>query len=103
MVLKVDDNAVNELNKVLQQHEVKNVRVYLAGKGCSGPVFGLALDEPKENDQVDESTGIKFLVDQSLLEEYGGFFIEAVGDKFRIMPAVAPKSSGCSTCGGSCE
>lgn len=67
----------------------------------------MALDEPADDDKVQEIDGISFVVDNDLYELYKGFTIESVKQGaqtgFRIIPDVQTESkSGCSSC-SSCD
>jgi Fe-S cluster assembly iron-binding protein IscA len=69
----------------------------------------LALDEPKESDKIFEEGGIKFLVEDSLLEKCGAVKVDFMDAGYRSgfsITSVNPLGSGgsCSSgsCGGSC-
>ncbi len=47
--------------------ELSPIRI-LAGSGCCGPSLGMALDEPREDDEVFEADGITYVIDRQLLE-----------------------------------
>ncbi len=61
----------------------------------------MALDEPKENDQVFEEGGLTFLVNRTLLEQVKPItvdFVEnAVGSGFRLQSNL-PQGDCCSSC-----
>lgn len=103
MKIKIDAISIEEIKSVLEQHNdsPKNVRIYLAGMGWSGPSFGLALDELKEGDLSEDSTGINFVAEKDLVDKFEGFTIEKVGQGFRIIPSGGAESA-CGSCGGSC-
>lgn len=62
----------------------------------------MALDEPTEQDLVEEISGLTFLVDKKLQEQYNGFSIESMkygqGIGFNITPKTDTTSDGCSSC-----
>lgn len=69
--------------------------------------FGLVLDEPEENDLVEEHHGINFIVNDSLYETYRGFSINSEDRNgltyYRIKPENAIlDGGGCSSC-SSCD
>lgn len=39
-------------------------------------MFGIALDEQKENDYIQENDGIKLVVEKDLLNNYNGFKVD---------------------------
>lgn len=102
MKVKVDVAAMDKLNETLKNYPDRPdiIRIYLAGMGWGGPSFGLALDEQNENDLVDESSGIKFIIEKGLYEDHGDFIIEQVGNGFKVAPVNLAASSGCGGCSG---
>jgi Fe-S cluster assembly iron-binding protein IscA len=69
----------------------------------------LALDEPKESDKIFEEGGLKFLVEDSLLEKCGAVKVDFMDAGYRSgfsITSANPLGSGgsCSSgsCGGSC-
>lgn len=90
MKINITDKAINELKKVLEKRKeaAKGVRVYMAGFGWGGPSFGLALDEQKEDDEVEEIDGLKILVDKDTATTFKEFTIDYtnnwLGKGFRV-------------------
>jgi Fe-S cluster assembly iron-binding protein IscA len=69
----------------------------------------LALDEPKESDKIFEEGGLKFLVEDSLLEKCGAVKVDFMDAGYRSgfsITSANPLGSGSScssgSCGGSC-
>jgi Fe-S cluster assembly iron-binding protein IscA len=65
----------------------------------------MALDEPKENDNVYEIEGFQYVVDKLFLEKAKPIKIDFIDYGFRISSNyIFPAASGCSSCGttGSC-
>jgi iron-sulfur cluster assembly accessory protein len=57
------------------------LRVYVAGRTCSGLQYGMALDDkPGETDRVFESEGLKVLVDDQSIEYMAGSTIDYIDD-----------------------
>lgn len=88
------------------------LRVYVAGGGCGGPQFGMALDDNiREVDTTFESEGVKVVVDEVSIDYLLGATIDFVDDPQRgagfvvDSPNVIAHShgeEGCA-CGGSCS
>ena len=61
----------------------------------------MALDEPKDSDEIIEDNGIKYLIDKNLYEEVKPInvdFVEsAMGSGFSIMSNLA-KGNSCGSC-----
>ena len=82
MQITLSDNAVNKLKELIGKHgTVENtyLRVYVAGGGCSGFRYGLALDDkPHEGDQVVQANGVKVVVDPNSFEYLDGSSVDYV-------------------------
>lgn len=108
-VVDISSVACQELGKVLhdETHKGKQLFVSFMGFGCSGPVLGLALDEPDETCSSFESNGISVFMHPALvehLEPLGGVIIDYIDNGpeqhgFTITTKIKPESS----CGGGCE
>ncbi len=98
------------------------LRVWVAGGGCSGLSYGMALDdnEPEADDQVFEQDGVKLFVDSTSLGFMSGSIVDYIDDVlgggFKIENPNAVSSCGCGSsfktegsegaasggCGGGC-
>jgi iron-sulfur cluster assembly protein len=65
----------------------------------------MALDEPKDNDEVFENNGFTFLIEKKLLQEAGTITVDYIispgGEGFIINSGLKKASdcgSGCSSC-----
>ncbi len=83
------------------------LRLYVAGRSCSGYQYGLAFDSSAdESDQVIEAAGIPVAIDSQSQPYCDGATIEYVdetqypGGGFRVTNA---KFGGGGGCGGSCS
>lgn len=81
------------------------LRVYVAGRTCSGFQYGMALDnEPRQTDSSFESEGLKLLVDEESMQHMAGSIVDYIDDErgkgFMVdNPNQAP---ACSCESGSC-
>lgn len=102
---KAAENIINLMaEKELVGH---SLRIYVAGIGCSGPQYGLAFDDnPREDDNVIETAGLKILVDPNSLVYLDGAVIDYVetpqGAGFKIENTNPMAAAACGTCGGGC-
>jgi len=86
------------------------LRVYVAGKTCSGYQYGMALDNnPRETDSTFESEGLKLLVDEQSMLYMAGAIVDYVDDErgkgFLVENPNAAASCSCGSGGcdsGSC-
>lgn len=80
------------------------LRVYVAGRGCSGLQYGMALDDEfRPEDRIETLEGVKVVIDEVSIEYLRGASIDyvtnAAGTGFKIDN---PNSvAGCSSCGSS--
>lgn len=98
MKIKTDQATVDALKAAMQDIDghPENVRVYLAGMGWGGPSFGLALDELHDDDYVDNSNDIPFVMEKSTFDRFGDMEIKSMGDGFSVIPALYQGGGGCS-------
>ncbi|NLO20994.1 MAG: hypothetical protein GX119_03205 [Syntrophomonadaceae bacterium] len=65
--------------------------------------FNLVLDGPAEGDRVEEHDGIKFVVENSLFEQFGPFILSSFKSGSQVFLQLkaekqAPVSGGCDSC-----
>ncbi|NLY72696.1 MAG: Fe-S cluster assembly protein HesB [Tissierellia bacterium] len=102
-MIKTNQETVAEIKKIIEGNPDQGscVRVYLAGMGCGGPSFGLALDEKKDGDQSIEIDGQAFVMQEDFYNQYGDFLIEYQDGGYIVEPADMPAGlSGCASCSG---
>lgn len=106
--VSINDQAYEEFKSFLDENKVDsfNIRINLAGTGCSGPVFNISVSEPTDQDITQVVNDITFIVDKELVNEFAGFYIisseENGGRGLSLKPIVAPEG-GCASCGGGCH
>lgn len=114
----ISDRAAAELLdlKSGQNRPDSALRIWVAGGGCSGLQYGMALDDDKEaDDQEFTHNGVKIWIDSLSLGYMEGAIVDYVDDVlgggFKIENPQATSSCGCgssfktegSTCGsGGC-
>lgn len=103
MNIKTNEETIKAIQAVMAEQEEKfdAVRIYIAGMGCSGPSFGLTLDEVKEDDAVNKDNELTFVMEQNVYDQVGDIIVELVEGGYMVKP-VTPAAGGCSSCGGSC-
>lgn len=114
-MVKITELAAQKIKEVLkaQNKEDAMLRLYLAGAGCSGPNFGMALDDSKtDEDILEQEHGIKVIIEKKLTNYLEGAIIDFVesadGGGFEIRTPKANNGGACgdgccSGCGGSCS
>ena len=103
MVIQTNEKTLEAMKAVLesQPEEINAVRIYTAGNGCSGPTFGLTLDNEGVNDEVDNSHGIQFLMSKDIYDQVGDMIVEQVEGGYLVKPVVS-LGSACNYCSGGC-
>ena len=108
--------ASDAVKNILAERNLEGyaLRVYVAGGGCCGVNFGMALDNNfRDVDTTFESNGVKVVVDEVSIDYLRGATIDFVNDPVRgagfAVDSPAAKShghehgeGGCG-CGGSCS
>ncbi|MBP1926795.1 HesB-like selenoprotein [Sedimentibacter acidaminivorans] len=103
----ISDIAYKEFKDLLDENNVEscNIRINISEYTCSGPIFNIMVSEANAEDHTEVINDITFIVEKSILAEYGGFIIvsneENDGNGVGLKPVVLP-SSGCSGECGSC-
>jgi len=99
------DRASQEVLDILEQQgnpEGVALRVYVAGGGCSGLQYGMALDENvEEGDQFFSDKNVKIVIDPMSLKYIFGSIVDYVttpmGGGFKVENPNAVKSCGCGS------
>ena len=113
--LTITDSAAQAVKDILTERKLDGyaLRVYVAGGGCCGVNFGMALDNNiNEVDTIFDTNGIKVVVDNTSIEHLRGATVDFVNDPTRgagfLVDSPNAKQGhehgeeGCG-CGGSCS
>ena len=115
-LLTLSAAASDAVRNILTEKNLEGygLRVYVAGGGCCGVNFGMALDNNfRDVDTVIEANGVKVVVDEVSIDYLRGASIDFVNDPvrgagFAVDSPSAQKhehahgEEGCG-CGGSCS
>lgn len=112
--MTMSNDAYNEFINFLNENNVseRTVRVHFVGMSCHGAAFNISVDEAKEDDIVETINDLTFVMEPSLIDEFGGFIFlssdENEGQGLSLKPLIAPIDDGsgcdsCSSCGGGCH
>jgi iron-sulfur cluster assembly accessory protein len=113
-VLNISPSASQAVQNILNERQLEGyaLRVYVAGGGCCGVNFGMALDNNfTGNDTTFDANGVKVVVDNVSMEYLRGATVDFVNDPQRGAGFVVENPNnakshdhgdgGCA-CGGSC-
>lgn len=106
-MVQISEKASEAIKEYLKDvQDPHTIRIAMSGCSCSGPSLGMALDDPKENDQVFTQDGLTFLVDKELLKAAKQISIDFVespgGSGFAVTSALSVKEKDNSGCGSCC-
>jgi len=100
----ITDEAIETVKNLLQEKNVPDygLRVFVAGGGCSGLQYGMALEaEARPYDHVIEQGGVKVFVDPTsmmyLNQATIGYEESLMGGGFKIDNPNAVSSCGCGS------
>jgi iron-sulfur cluster assembly protein len=104
ILVNITDKAAEKAKALLQARELTGgaLRVFVAGGGCSGYQYGMALARSAEEDDIVlEQSGVKILVDPESAQYLSGAEIDYVEDVmksgFSIFNPNATKSCACGS------
>ncbi|MBL8067475.1 MAG: iron-sulfur cluster insertion protein ErpA [Armatimonadetes bacterium] len=105
MSITLTERAATELKDLMASQEKLDsaLRVWVAGGGCSGLTYGMALDdgEAEDGDQVFDNGGIRIVIDGLSLQYMDGATVDYVDDMmgggFKIENPNAVASCGCGS------
>ena len=96
--------AADAVRGLLEERQLEDhaLRVFIAGGGCSGYQYGMALEgEPRDNDFVHEQHGVKVVIDDVSIGYLRGatidFVNEVMGSGFKIDNPNATSACGCGS------
>ena len=100
----VTDKALTTVRNLLEEKNVPNygLRVFVAGGGCSGMQYGMALEEEaRPYDHVIDQDGVKVFVDPTSMMYLSGATVDyedsLMGGGFKIENPNAVSSCGCGS------
>jgi iron-sulfur cluster assembly accessory protein len=100
----ITDEAIETVKNLLQEKNVPDygLRVFVAGGGCSGLQYGMALEaEARPYDHVIEQGGVKIFIDPTsmmyLNQATIGYEDSLMGGGFKIDNPNAVSSCGCGS------
>ena len=110
-MINITESASAKVKELLESDDKQGhaLRVFVRGMSCSGPAFGMALDDTtRPDDTIAEQFGIKIVVDPQSAQYVEGAEIDWVdslmGKGFTINNPNAAKAGGGGGggCGGGC-
>jgi iron-sulfur cluster assembly accessory protein len=108
--IEISPNAIQVVKELIAQNNLDDtyaLRIYVAGRSCSGYQYGMALDnKPQETDSTFEDGGIKLLIDEVSIQYMLGSKIDYINDErgkgFLVDNPNTVEACSCGSGGGSC-
>src|SRR5436190_17772640 len=107
-MIEITDSAATKIKDLLQEQGKSDhaLRIFVRGMSCSGPAYGMALDnELREDDSVAEFGGVRILVDPLSAQYVEGAQVDYVdglmGRGFTVTNSSFASQGG--GCGGGCS
>jgi iron-sulfur cluster assembly accessory protein len=108
-MITITEAASSKVRELLDSEGKQDhaLRVFVRGMSCSGPAYGMALDEAtRPEDAITEQSGIKIVVDPQSAQYVEGAEIDWVdslmGKGFTINNPTLATAGGGGGCGGGC-
>ena len=98
-MLEITEAAKNELVEFFNAREVKPIRIFLNEGGWGGPSLAMALDEPKDTDNIYNINNVEYLVDKSFMEKAKPITVDFMQMGFQITSGLTLSPPSCSGCG----
>ena len=98
-MITLTEFAANKIKTLLTEKEETGIRAGVQGGGCSCFTYRLKFDNPKENDRILESHGVKIYVDAKSYLYLMGTIIDFVDELnqsgFKFVNPNAKRTCGC--------
>ena len=100
-MITLTDSAVAQIRNLHAEKatEGQKLRILVEAGGCSGFEYGMSFDDKKDDDQLFESNGVEFLVDETSLEYLDGSVVDfddgLSGKGFEVRNPNASSTCGC--------
>ena len=102
-MIEMSDTAHEQLVKYFSDKEPSPIRVYLASGGCAGPRLSLALDEARDDDEVQDVRGFTVVMDKELFDQAKPVKIEMSYLGFSVSSSLVLEGAGSCGCSGGCS
>src|SRR5256886_14555151 len=108
-MIEITDSAATKIKDLLTEQGKADhaLRIFVRGMSCSGPAYGMALDnEARQDESAFEFNGVRILIDPQSAEYVEGAQVDYMdGLMGRGFTVVNPtyQSQGGGGCGGGCS
>ena len=96
-MLEITKSATEKIAEYLKGRKATPIRIFLNEGGWGGPSLAMALDEPRDTDNVFEIDGLKYIVDKKFMQEAEPIKVDFSGFGFQFDCGI-DLEEGCSAC-----
>lgn len=102
-MVTVTPKAVETIKSIIAEDKRTDpIRIFFAGYSCSGPAYMMGFDKTKDGDVEKKVDGFTLIYEKELEGELKEATIDTVDTPQGPGVIVRVKSTGASSCGGSC-
>lgn len=101
-MIEVTEMATKLMREYFKGKPKSPVRIYVNLGGCGIRTFGVALEDPKKNDEIFKIDGFTYIINRKLLEKVKPVRIDSDGVGFRMSGTGIQTQTGCGNCGYMC-
>jgi iron-sulfur cluster assembly protein len=103
-MFEVTEKASEKIKELLKDKDnIPGIRIALSQGGWSGPSLGMALDEPRDNDEMFNDRDLTYIVEKGLYELVKPIKIDYVNTYMGTGFEISSSLSAGATCGDSCS
>jgi iron-sulfur cluster insertion protein len=96
-MINLTASAAEQVADICNEENVKYVRAFIQGGGCSGFNYGFSMEDEKNED--DFLIGDRLLVDAMSMQYFDGATIDYVSDRLKGSQFVIKNPNAKTTCG----
>ena len=103
-MFEVTEKASEMIKEFLKdKEEIPSIRIMLSQGGWSGPSLGMALDEPRDNDEVFDDRELTYVVDKNLFEQIKPIKVDYINTPMGAGFNIGSNMQMGASCGSSCS
>ena len=103
-MFEVTEKASEKIKELLKdKEEIPGIRIVLSQGGWSGPSLGMALDEPRDKDEVFDDRDITYMIEKGLYEMIKPVKVDYVNSYMGAGFDISSSMSAGASCGSSCS
>lgn len=96
-MINLTASAAEQITDICNEENVKYVRAFVQGGGCSGFNYGFTMEEEKSEDDFEVSENL--IVDSMSMQYFQGATIDYVSDRLKGSQFVITNPNAKTTCG----